>query len=67
MQTYADYNLEAAKMIQWLAKYGSFKSNLAEKLHPDCDPEYYPIGTGHRHHHYCVLLNILQYVTYESM
>ena len=42
----ADYNLESAEIIQWLAKYGSFKTNLSEKLHPDCDPESDPIGTG---------------------
>ena len=42
----AEHNLDAKEILQWLAKYGIFKANLTEKLHPDCNPEYDQIGSG---------------------
>ena len=42
----AEYNLEAKEILQWLAKYGTLKTNLTEKLHPDCNPKFDPIGSG---------------------
>ena len=42
----AEYNLEAHEILEWLGKYGTFETNLTEKLHSDCNPVYDPIFTG---------------------